>query len=53
MQMQIPLVTMKKLLMRLIRAEVVVLLTVAVVSIRWAYRDLAKGRHRRMMFLPD
>jgi hypothetical protein len=53
MQMQIPLVTMEKLLMGLIRAEVVVFLTGAIVSIRWAYRDLAKGRHRRMMFLAD
>jgi hypothetical protein len=41
--MQIPLVTMKKLLMRLIRANVVVLLTTTVVSIRWVYQDLAQG----------
>jgi hypothetical protein len=53
MQMQIPLVTMKKLLIGLIRAEVVVLLTADVVSIPWAYRDLAKGSHRRMVFLDD
>jgi hypothetical protein len=39
--------------MRLIRAEVMVLLTATVVSIRWAYRDLAMEFHRRMKFLPD
>jgi hypothetical protein len=44
---------MKKLLMRLIRAEVMVLLTAAMVSIRWAYRDIAKGHPMRMMFLAD
>jgi hypothetical protein len=53
MQMQILVVTMIILLMRPIRGEVVVFLTVVVVSIRWVYRDLAMGRHRRMMFLVD
>jgi hypothetical protein len=44
---------MMMLLMRLIRVEVVVLLTAVMVSIRWAYRDLAKGHHGRMMLLDD
>jgi hypothetical protein len=44
---------MKKLFMRLIRAEGVVLLTVAMVSILWVYRDLTKEHHMRMTFLAN